>query len=86
MNLISPRDGEDKKKFCYLEFSSNFVNGKKQQQQFKAILDTRFLDCRWNERKVYRVFRIIESSYSSWGNEDRIKLIIGIFKVSKKNP
>lgn len=33
MNLISPRDGEDKKKFCYLEFSSNFVNGKKQQQQ-----------------------------------------------------
>lgn len=44
MNLISPRDGEDKKKFCYLEFSSNFVNGKKLQQQFKATLGFLIVD------------------------------------------
>lgn len=44
MNLISPRDGEDKKKFCYLEFSSNFVNGKKLQQQFKATLGFLIID------------------------------------------
>lgn len=55
MNLISPRDGEDKKKFCYLEFSSNFVNGKKLQQQFKAILDTFLIVDEMKENSVQSV-------------------------------